>query len=414
MTAPRNPPFRAEHIGSLLRPEELVKKRYAVAEKSASQEELKPIEQKAIRDIVKVQQECGIHSITNGEYSRHQFWGTFFETLNGMEEINLREGGYDQSIFRAYAPDVKSFMHAKTVPNQVTVATGKISHTGTSSFLPEFEFLKTLVPESQWKDIKVSETSIPDFKLTLTSPSWYHFRYGPKKAYVAGAYTNDDEYFADVAKAYQTELKILYAAGLRNAQVDDPNLAYFCSEAMLEGWKNDKENFHSADEQLDAYIKFYNACFERAEDFHLGIHLCRGNYMGSKHFSEGAYDNIAAKLFNNLNVSTYYLEYDTPRAGGFEPLKQLPKHKNVVLGVVTSKFPKLEDQKEMVERVYKAADYVAEGSNVSRQEALQRLSVSPQCGFASHAEGNSLEHEDMRKKLMLVRAIADEVWPGQP
>jgi len=402
--APRNPPFRAEHIGSLLRPEELVKHRYAVAGGDASPESLAPIEEQAIREVVKLQQECGIHSITNGEYSRHQFWGTFFETLNGMEEINLREEGYDQSIFRAYAPDVKSFMHAKTIPNQVTVATKKISHTGKSSFLPEFEFMKTLLPESEWKSIK----------LTITSPSWYHFRYGPKKAYLNNAYTNDDDYFADVAKAYQTELKILYDAGLRNAQVDDPNLAYFCSEAMLEGWKNDPENFQTADEQLDAYLKFYNMCLERPKDFHMGIHLCRGNYLGSKHFSEGAYDRIATKLFNELNVSTYYLEYDTPRAGGFEPLKFLPKNKNVVLGVITSKFPKLEDKKEMIERVYKAADFVAEGSKQSRDEALQRLSVSPQCGFASHAEGNALEYDDMRKKLKLVRSIADDIWPGEP
>ncbi|KAK3644240.1 hypothetical protein LTR56_009777 [Elasticomyces elasticus] len=403
-SAPRNPPFRAEHIGSLLRPEELVKKRYAVADKSASPDELVPVEQKAIKEVVKLQQDCGIHSITNGEYSRHQFWGTFFETLEGMEEVNLREGGYDQSIFRAYAPDVKSFMHAKTVPNSVTVATGKIKHTGTSSFLPEFEYLKTLVPKDQWSNIK----------LTLTSPSWYHFRYGPKKAYVDGVYQSDEEYFNDVAQAYQKELQILYDAGLRNGQVDDPNLAYFCSEAMLEGWKNDKENFQTSDEQLDAYIKFYNACLKRPDDFHMGIHLCRGNYIGGNHFSEGAYDRIAAKLFNNLDVSTYYLEYDTPRAGGFEPLKSLPKNKNVVLGVVTSKFPKLEDHKEMVERVYKAADYVAEGSGQSREEALQRLCVSPQCGFASHAEGNPLGYEDMRKKLQLVRGVADTVWPGQP
>jgi methionine synthase II (cobalamin-independent) len=258
----------------------------------------------------------------------------------------------------------------------------------------------------------------------------YHFRYGPKKAYTKGTYANDDEYFADVAKAYQTELKILYDAGLRNAQVDDPNLACksrklqavatdlliiadFCSEAMLEGWKNDPENFHTADEQFDAYMKFYNACFERPSDFHLGIHLCRGNYLGSKHFSEGAYDRIASKLFNNLNVSTYYLEYDTPRAGGFEPLKDLPKNKNVVVGVVTSKFPELENQKEMVDRVYKAADFIAQGGG-DRKAALQRLSVSPQCGFASHAEGNALGYEDMRNKLKLVRAIADEIWPGEP
>lgn len=182
---------------------------------------------------------------------------------------------------------------------------------------------------------------------------------------------------------------------------------------MLEGWKKDPENFQTADEQLDAYIKFYNACIVREPDFHMGIHLCRGNYMGSKHFSEGAYDRIATKLFNDLNVSTYYLEYDTPRAGGFEPLKHLPTNKNVVLGVVTSKFAELEDKQEMIERIHKAADIMAEGAGETREAALKRISVSPQCGFASHAEGNSLTSEDMRAKLQLVRSIADAVWPGE-
>lgn len=405
MSAPRNPPFRAEHIGSLLRPQELVQKRYAVADGSATPDQLKPVEEKAIKEVVQLQQECGIHSITNGEYSRHQFWGTFFETLDGMEEINLREGGYDQSIFRAYAPDVKSFMHAKTIPNSVTVATGKIRHTGTSSFLPELLYLQSITPKDKHKDIK----------LTLTSCSWYHFRYGPGKAYLPGVYANDEEYFADVAKAYQTELQILYDHGLRNGQIDDPNLAYFCSDSMLQGWKEDKENFQTAEEQFAQYIRFYNQCIgSRPKDFHMGIHLCRGNYVGSKHFSEGAYDKIAKQMFTDLDVSTYYLEYDTPRAGGFEPLKDLPKNKNVVLGVVTSKFPDLEKKEDMVERVYKAADFVASGSGISREEALNQLSVSPQCGFASHAEGNALGYEDMKRKLQLVRAVADEVWKGQP
>jgi len=136
--------------------------------------------------------------------------------------------------------------------------------------------------------------------------------------------------------------------------------------------------------------------------------------MGSRHFAEGAYDSIAKKLFQNLNVNTYYLEYDTPRSGGFEPLKFLPKNKNVILGVVTSKFPELENQQEMVDRVLRAADFVAEGSGVTREEALNQLGVSPQCGFASHAEGNCLSQEDMKNKLKLVRAIANQVWPGQP
>lgn len=167
----------------MLRPEELVKHRYAVANGSATPESLAPVEQQAIHDIVKLQQECGIRGITNGEYPRHFFWGTFFETLNSMDEVNLQPGGYDTSIIRTYAPDVEPFMHEKTIPNAVTVATGKIPHPGKSSFLSEFEFMKTVVPQDQWGGIK----------LTMTSPSWYHFRYGPRKAYTNNAYRIDDE-----------------------------------------------------------------------------------------------------------------------------------------------------------------------------------------------------------------------------
>lgn len=146
---------------------------------------------------------------------------------------------------------------------------------------------------------------------------------------------------------------------------------------------------------------------------HIGLHLCRGNFVGSRHFSEGGYDRVASKLFQNINVDTYYLEYDTERSGGFEPLKHLPKNKNVILGVITSKFPKLENKEEMKERILNAAKYVAEGSGETPQQALQRLGVSPQCGFASHEGGNLLSHDDMKKKLALVREIANDLWPGQ-
>lgn len=183
---------------------------------------------------------------------------------------------------------------------------------------------------------------------------------------------------------------------------------------MIEGWKKDPANTRTIDNLFDAYISFYNDCFKRSDDMHLGIHLCRGNFVGSRHFSEGGYDRIATKLFNELNVNTYYLEYDTPRAGGFEPLKQLPKDKNVIIGVITSKFPEMEDKEEMKERIYRAADFVSKGTDSSKEEALQRLGVSPQCGFASHEDGNSLGYDDMVRKLKLVRSLADEVWPGEP
>ncbi|KAI7239381.1 5-methyltetrahydropteroyltriglutamate-homocysteine methyltransferase [Hortaea werneckii] len=399
-TAPRNPPFRAEHLGSLLRPSRLLSKRHAIQQSKDSGTDLPQLEDDCINEIVQVQNACGIHSVSDGEYRRHMFWGTFFPTLNGMKEIF----NPDPQIFREYVPDIAAFLEDEKVPGESVICDGKISHTGQSSYIAQFEYLKTIVPKERHGEIK----------MTLAAPNWYHLRYKEGKAYPKEVYSSDEEYFGDIAKAYRTELKILYDAGLRNAQVDDPNLAYFCSEKMLSGWKQDPANTRSADDLFDAYIKFYNECFKRPADMHLGIHLCRGNFVNSRHFSEGGYDRIARKLFKDLNVSTYYLEYDTSRAGGFEPLKELPKDKNVVLGVITSKFPQMEDKEEMKQRIYQAAGIVAEGSGQSREEALQRLGVSPQCGFASHEDGNLLGWDDMVNKLKLVRAIADDVWPGQP
>jgi methionine synthase II (cobalamin-independent) len=181
---------------------------------------------------------------------------------------------------------------------------------------------------------------------------------------------------------------------------------------MLTGFKKDGED---SDALFDSYIKLYNDCLSgRPEDMHVGVHLCRGNFVGGRHFSEGGYDVIATKLFKDLNVNTYYLEYDTARAGGFEPLAHLPKNKNVILGLITSKFPKLENLDEMKEKVMKAADKIAEGNGETREESLKRIGVSPQCGFASHADGNNMGREDMIAKLKLVRKLADEVWPGEP
>lgn len=188
----------------------------------------------------------------------------------------------------------------------------------------------------------------------------------------------------------------------------------FCSEKMLQGWKEDPLNKQTPLELFDKYIKLYNdALSKRPADFHVGIHICRGNFVGSRHFSEGGYDNIATKLFKELNVDSYYLEYDTARAGGFEPLKELPKNKNVILGVVTSKFPELEDKEEMKKRVFHAAQFIADGNGTSVEEALKQVGVSPQCGFASHREGNAIDHQGMVNKLKLVREIANDIWPSE-
>lgn len=279
--------------------------------------------------------------------------------------------------------------------------TGKIKHVG-STYIDQWNYLKNLLPADKVKEAKV----------TLAAPNWYHLRYKTGRAYPKDVYPTDVEYFADIAKAYREELKILYEAGLRNIQIDDPNLAYFCSEKMLTGFKNDGED---SDALFDSYIKLYNDCLGgRPGDMHVGVHLCRGNFVGGRHFSEGGYDVIATKLFQNLNVDTYYLEYDTARAGGFEPLAHLPKNKNVILGLITSKFPKMENIDELKDRVMKAADKIAEGNKETREESLKRIGVSPQCGFASHSDGNNMTRKDMIEKLKLVRKLAEELWPGEP
>lgn len=184
---------------------------------------------------------------------------------------------------------------------------------------------------------------------------------------------------------------------------------------MLAGWAADPLNTKTASDLLTQYIGLYNSCISQCPaDMHTGIHLCRGNFVNSRHFSEGGYDRIATQLFQSLNVHTYYLEYDTPRAGGFEPLKYLPANKNVILGVVTSKFPELEDLGEMKARVMQAVKFMAEGSGEPTEAALKRCSVSPQCGFASHSSGNKVVRRDMINKLKFVRKLADSIWPSEP
>ncbi|KAE8355193.1 hypothetical protein BDV28DRAFT_163409 [Aspergillus coremiiformis] len=394
-----NPPFRAEHLGSLLRTNELLRTKTAFEQGQVPQTDLVAVEDKDIKEIAETQKKIGYAAISDGEYRRHMFWGSFFPGLDGFDEVK----DIDADVFRPYAPDVAAFLEAGNKPGESVICTGKIKHVG-STYVDDFKYLASVVPPEEVKNLKI----------TLAAPNWYHLRYKEGKAYPKDVYASDDEYFGDIAKAYQEELRILYDAGCRNVQFDDPNLAYFCSEKMLAGWKADPLNVISADETFEKYIKQYNDLLsKRPADFHVGVHICRGNFVGSRHFSEGGYDRIATKLFRELNVDTYYLEYDTPRAGGFEPLKELPKHKNVILGVVTSKFAQLEDKEEMKKRIYDAAKIIAEGNHISVEEALKQVGVSPQCGFASHREGNAIDWDGMIAKLKLVREIANDIWPNE-
>ncbi|KAH8649021.1 5-methyltetrahydropteroyltriglutamate-homocysteine methyltransferase [Xylariales sp. PMI_506] len=400
------PPFRAEHMGSLLRPDNLLQVRATIRDKGVSAEEagLPDVEKAAVADVIKLQQELGYKAVTDGEFVRTRFWGLMWDEFEGT----LRLQDAEASMFRLYHPDVVSLIETdrKVMPGDSVIAGGKLKHNPEKSVsnLHELKLAQACLPESEWGNIK----------LTMITPAWFHMRYKQGRAYTPDAYANDAEYFKDVAKLYQDELAMLYKAGLRNVQFDDPGMAYFCSQKFRQGWEEDKDNIGTVEDLLDAYIELYNDSISKLpEDFHTGIHLCRGNFIGGRHFAEGAYDIIAKKLFENLNVNTFYLEYDTERAGGFEPLKYLPKNKNVVVGVISTKLRELEDKEAMKERIYKAAEFVAEGSSESREEALKRICVSPQCGFSTHEDGYPLSLEDEKKKLALVRQIADEIW-GEP
>ncbi|KAF4501217.1 5-methyltetrahydropteroyltriglutamate-homocysteine methyltransferase [Fusarium agapanthi] len=401
--APTLKPFRAEHMGSLLRPQALLDVREQIREKGLSPENagLETVENDAVKDVVKMQQDLGFKAVTSGEFTRTRFWGLMWDEFEGTTQLS----DADASMFRLYHPDVVSLIETdrQVMPGESVIAGGKLSHSPEKSVsnLHELKLVQKFVPKEDWGSIK----------LTMITPAWFHMRYKQGKAYTPEAYKNDEEYFKDVAKVYQDELDQLYKAGLRNVQFDDPGMAYFCSQKFRDGWAADSDNIGTVDDLLDAYIKLYNDSLSKIpSDMHTGIHLCRGNFIGGRHFAEGKYDIIAEKLFRNLNVSTFYLEYDTERAGGFEPLQFLPKDKNVVVGVISTKLPQLEDKEEMKKRVLSAADWVAKGTGVSQKEALQRISVSPQCGFSTHESGYPLNLEEEKRKLALVRDIADEVW----
>ncbi|EIW62345.1 UROD/MetE-like protein [Trametes versicolor FP-101664 SS1] len=396
MSAPTlklNPPFRAEQIGSLKRPQALLEKRKEFEAGKCTQEELRVVEDEAIKAVVQVQRETGIKGITDGEFRRHMFYDGVFDNLDGMKHIKP----VPMHMLMDYVPDVAAFKEHDFKGADTYVCVSKLKRTK-QFYVPQYEALKALTSPEEHKNLKI----------TMAAPEWFHLRHG-EYAYPKDVYKNDDEYFADIAVAYQAELQDLYAAGCRNIQIDDPLLAYFCAESMIKGMEERGINHEAL---LDTYIKAYNDCLKnRPADMNVGLHLCRGNFRSGMHFSEGGYDRIAIKLFQEINVDCYYLEYDTPRAGTFEPLRFLPPHKAVVLGLISTKFPRLEEVDDLVQRVRNAATIISGGDEKrSFEAALNQICISPQCGFASHSEGNLVDDHAMREKLALVTRTARAIW----
>lgn len=357
-----------DQIGSLLRPEKLLKARQALFSPSQMYEvsndaQIKQAEAEAIDEVVKKQLELKIRPICSGEYCRHIFYAGLFETLEGMKpepELPIPDA------FRTDFPTTTGLAKMGAKTRAAVVCNGPIRWRK-SAYLEEWQLLTRTLPESEWKHCKI----------TMPAPNYQHIQLKPGTAYTAqSGYRNDEEYFQALGEAYTAEIKALYDAGCRNIQVDDPHLTYFCSSQFLGGCKADGVD---TDALLDLYLESHNHFLrQKPKDLHMGMHLCRGNMSGSTHWVSGSYDQIAEKLFSKTQYDSYYLEFDdVGRTGGFEPLRFLPKGKNVVLGLVSTKKAELEGKEDLKAKVKQAAKEVARGQGVSEQEALDSLALSP-------------------------------------
>jgi 5-methyltetrahydropteroyltriglutamate--homocysteine methyltransferase len=365
VTAP--PPFRAEHIGSLLRPPALLAARRAAEEGRLAAEALRAEEDRAIRDAVRLQEDVGLQAITDGEYRRGIYFGHFPAAVSGFTEteaeMSFRGPGGEALRYRA------------------SVVTGRlVRHRGIAT--DEFRFVRGLTRRTP--------------KVTLPSPVSQHFlRWRPGVS--DRAYPDLDEFFADVAAIYRAELADLAALGASYVQLDDVSLALLCDPRHRDGFA--AKGYDPA-VMLDRYVALVNGSLaDRPDGLTVGVHLCRGNNQG-KWLGEGDYEYVAARAFGALAVDAYFLEYDSARAGGFEPLRHVPPRRVVVLGLVSTKTPELEPADELSRRLDAAARVVP----------LDRLALSPQCGFASTAPGNPLTPDEQRRKLELVVGVARRVW----
>jgi 5-methyltetrahydropteroyltriglutamate--homocysteine methyltransferase len=364
------PPFRAEHIGSLLRPAELLRQRARFAAGEISAAELGRAEDEAIAEAVRMQEQIGFKFVTDGEFRRRSYHSFFYgalgqlriDTIGGAEAVGADgEGG------RGAQP--------------VAMIGSRVQWTHPIN-AADAAFLK--IHSQRWP------------KITIPGPCALHFR-GGDAAVTASAYQDVDQFWSDIVEAFSRELQALAAAGCRYIQIDETAFAKFGDPQVQAALAARGDDWSAL---IDQYIAVTNRVLAAApQELHIGMHLCRGNRGGHWH-AEGGYEEVAERLFNALAIKFYFLEYDTPRAGSFMPLRFVPKHKSVVLGLVSTKIPELENEAVLKRRLDEASKFVA----------LDRLAVSPQCGFASLDTGNPLMVEAQNRKLELVCGLARDVW----
>jgi 5-methyltetrahydropteroyltriglutamate--homocysteine methyltransferase len=351
--------FRADHIGSLLRPKKLREAFRAHSEKKIDGKALRAAQDDAIRDVVRLQRDCGLEVLTDGEFRRISYWEKFVRLTKGLE---VRD-----AVFTFH--DAEGHESKFTAP----YVSGKVSRA---------------------EPITLDEWGVGNTKITMPAPSTMHFY---RFTDWGSAYDLAEAFFKDLGKVYQAEIADLAAAGCRYVQIDEVAVAILCDPAA-------RAKVSAAGEDPDRLVELYigainEAVKDKPRGMTIGVHVCRGNYKGM-YLSEGGYDSVAEKFFGRTNVDHFLLEFDTPRAGGFAPLRHVPKEKGVVLGLVSSKTSQLEKIDELRRRADEAAKY-ADAS---------RLAISPQCGFASTMGGNPVTEADERAKLTLCVEAAQKIW----
>ena len=366
------PPFRADHVGSLLRPAALKEARGRFQSGAATAEELKAAEDSAIEAVISKQAEIGLRSATDGEFRRAMWHFDFLERLDGCEPFTPEHG----IVFKGITTKAKGVR-----------VSGKVGFSGDGSkshpMLEHFRFLH-----------ERATRATP--KMTIPSPSVLHFR-GGRAAISESVYPELDEFYSDLGKAYNGAVRAFADAGCRYLQLDETNLAYLCDSEQRQGIRARGED---PDRLPGVYAQMINAAIAgRPADMRITMHLCRGNFRSSW-IATGGYEPVAEILFNVIGVDGYFMEYDSDRAGGFEPLRFVPKSKTVVLGLITSKTGDLESKDEIKRRLDEASKYLD----------LDQLCLAPQCGFASTEEGNILTEEQQWAKLSRIVEIANEVW----
>jgi len=359
--------LRADHIGSLLRPKKLREAFRAHSEKRLGDAELRAAQDEAIREVIRLQEDCGLQVVTDGEFRRISYWEKFVRLTAGLE---VRDAAFKFHDAQGHEKDFTApHVHAK-VARRAPIT------------MDEFGFVKQHTARTA--------------KITMPAPSTMHFYrftdWGDRLVY-----RDAQSFFADLGKVYQAELAELSAAGCRYAQIDEVAVAILCDPAARDKVKAAGED---PDRLVELYIDAINEGVKnRPKGMTIGVHVCRGNYKGM-YLSEGGYDSVAEKFFGRTNVDHFLLEFDTPRAGGFAPLRHVPKDKGVVLGLVSSKTPQLEKLDDLRRRADEAAKYID----------ASRLAISPQCGFASTMGGNPVTEADERAKLRLCVDAARAIW----